>query len=401
MNPVRKLYCRIYQKVFRALLPLLPYKEPHLLTSLSQVPQVLAAEHAQKPLIVTDANLNKLGLVKLLTQELSDAHIRYALFSDTQPNPTITNVEAARELYLKEGCDSLIAFGGGSPMDCAKACGARIACPHKSVLNMKGILKVRKRIPLLIAIPTTAGTGSETTLAAVITDEKTHRKYPINDFPLIPAYAVLDARVTEGLPPHVTAITGLDALVHATEAYIGKSTTQKTRAWAIEAVKLIKDNLLEAYHDGHNMQARAHMLKAAFLAGKAFSQSYVGYIHGIAHSLGGAYGIAHGLANAVVAPYVLTAYGKGATKKLARLARAAHVVPKGLTNAETAQRYIAWFTSLNKQMDIPRHLQEIKKEDILSMAEAADKESNPLYPVPRLMDKHELADLYYEVAGLN
>ena len=196
-------------------------------------------------------------------------------------------------MYLDNGCEAVIAFGGGSPMDCAKALCARIARPKRSLLQMKGLLKVGRATPLLIAVPTTAGSGSETTLAAVITDEKSHHKYVINDFALIPSYAVLDPAVTATLPKAVAAATGMDALTHAVEAFIGRSTTKETRADALKAVKLIFQYLETACEKGEE-EARAQMLYASYLAGKAFTRSYVGYVHAVAHSLGGAYGTPHG-----------------------------------------------------------------------------------------------------------
>lgn len=395
MNPLRALYCRAYQGVFRAALPVLPYREPVPLKSVEQVAGLLKQKGKRKPLIITDANLHGLGLVDPLKQELAQAGIEFAVFDKTVANPTIQNVEDARSLYLQEGCDCLIAFGGGSPMDCAKATGARIVKPRQSVSQMRGLLHVHARLPLLVAVPTTAGTGSETTLAAVITDQETHHKYPINDFALIPHYAVLDARVTCGLPPHVTAATGLDALVHATEAYIGRSTTAQTRAHAEEAVRLIRRYLKRAYDDGNDLEAREGMLRAAYLAGAAFTKSYVGYVHGVAHSLGGRYGVAHGLANAVLAPYVLDIYGASCHKRLARLARAADIASEQDTDAQASYRYIQWFRSLNDAMGIPRTIEQIELEDVPLMAHYADAESNPLYPVPKLMNAHELEQVYH------
>ena len=225
----------------------------------------------------------------------------------------------------------LSVLGGGSSLDCAKAVGARAAKPKQSLAKMKGILKVHKRLPLLIAIPTTAGTGSETTLAAVITDAETRHKYTINDFPLIPRYAVLDPKVTLSLPPFITATTGMDALTHAVETYIGNSTTYRTRKDALLAVRLIFENIDTVYTDGKDVNARRNMLHASFYAGCAFTKSYVGYVHAVAHSLGGEYNVPHGYANAVLLPFVLEAYrasGHGNSsyaKKLHRLAVAAGV----------------------------------------------------------------------------
>lgn len=250
-----------------------------------------------------------------------------------------------------------------------------------------------------VAIPTTAGTGSETTLAAVITDSEKHYKYPINDFSLIPRYAVLDYHETVGLPKMITATTGMDALTHAVEAYIGGSTTKETRKMAEEAVTLIHQHLKNAYDDGHNKEARKGMLKAAYCAGVAFTKSYVGYVHAVAHSLGGQYGTPHGLANAVILPVVLRMYGPACEKKLACLARKAGVVDEKLNDREASRDFIRWLQKMNDSMGIPRTISGIHEKDISMMAKHADQEGNPLYPVPVLMNRKELEQIYYKVKG--
>lgn len=260
---------------------------------------------------------------------------------------------------------------------------------------MKGILKVRKKLPLLIAIPTTAGTGSETTLAAVITDAETRHKYAINDFPLIPKYAVLDPKVTLSLPPSITATTGMDALTHAVEAYIGRSTTYHTRRDALHAVQLIFENIDTVYADGRNVNARRDMLHASFYAGCAFTKSYVGYVHAVAHSLGGEYNVPHGLANAIILPMILESYGKCIHNKLHKLAIAAGIADKKMSDAEAAERFISAIKDMKHRFDIPDTIPEIKQEDIPRLARYADKEANPLYPVPVLMNASEL-ELFYE-----
>lgn len=285
-------------------------------------------------------------------------------------------------------------------MDCAKVAGARIAKPKQPVSKMRGILKIHKKIPLFFAVPTTAGTGSETTLAAVITDKKSHYKYPINDFCLIPRYAVLDYKVTLGLPKNITATTGMDALTHAVEAYIGRSTTKHTRAMAEEAVILIKKSLKNAYDNGKDVEARTNMLKAAYCAGVAFTQSYVGYVHGVAHSLGGQYSTPHGLANAVILPYFLEEYGESCYKRLGKLARICGIAEKSDNNQKASEKFIHWVKQMNLSMNIPEHIDGIDEKDISKMAKHADKESNPLYPVPKLMDAKELEKMYYIVAGI-
>ena len=249
-------------------------------------------------------------------------------------------------------------------------------------------------MPLLLAIPTTAGTGSETTVAAVITDSETHHKYAINDFNLVPEYAVLDASLTINLPKFLTATTGMDALTHAVEAFIGGSTTPKTRRCALEATKMIFENLPECYHNNTNIIARQNMLKASYLAGMAFTRSYVGYVHAIAHSLGGKYGTAHGFANAVILPIMLREYGKKAEKKLAILARYSGVANIEDSNEVASKKFIERIDNLNTEMQIGHKFDFIKPEDIHELAKNADAEANPLYPVPKLLNKNELAEIY-------
>ena len=397
MNPLYKAYCRAYQLAFRAALPILPYTEPKLLGSLEAIPHLLAEQGKGAALVVVDAAVRNLGLIEPLEEALVEAKIDYDVYEQRTPNPTVDDVEAAREVYLSCGAQAIIAVGGGSAIDCAKAVGARIARPRLSVQKMKGILRIMKRTPLFIAVPTTAGTGSEATLAAVITDQNARHKYPINDFPLIPDYAVLDAKLTLGLPPFITATTGLDALTHAVEAYIGRSTTRHTREMSEEAVRLIRENLITAVEDGQNEHAREAMLRAAYCAGVAFTRSYVGYVHGVAHSLGGEYGIAHGLANAVILPNMLERYGESCHKRLAKLARATGIAQQEADDAGAAHAFIAWVRGLNARFGLPAGFPEIRHEDIPHMARHAANESNPLYPVPRLMDRFELEGVYREL----
>lgn len=396
---LKRIWCRLFQMAFRAALPLLPYREPRLVSSCDGIGAVLEREKISSVLIVTDAGIVRCGLTASLEAVLKENGIRYAVYDKTRPNPTVDNVEEALCVYRENGCRGLIAIGGGSAMDCAKAIGARVAYPKKPLSKMGGILRVLRRLPTLVAIPTTAGTGSETTLAAVITDSKTHHKYAIMSFPLIPHYAVLDATLTYTLPPSLTATTGMDALTHATEAYIGRSTTRQTRRLSLEAVRLVFQNVRRAYTDGTDHEARENMLLAAYKAGIAFSKSYVGYIHAIAHSLGGKYGTPHGLANAVIMPYMLEAYGKSAYKKLHRLGVAAGVCTAEESHEAGAKKYIEAVKTLNMSMGIGDHLPEIRSEDIPELARRAEREANPLYPVPRLMTARELEGFYHKIGG--
>ena len=395
MNILKKIYCRIFQTCFRIALPVLPYREPELIDGFKHVPEVLKKHHISHILLVTDPGVYKLGLTKPLEKQLLKSEISCTIYKDTVANPTSANIEEAKDLYLAHGCQALLAFGGGSSMDCAKAVGARLARPNKPLAKMEGILKIWHKLPLLIAVPTTAGTGSETTLAAVITDAETRHKYAINDFPLIPRYAVLDPKVTLSLPPFITATTGMDALTHAVEAYIGNSTTPGTRKNALDAVQLIFENLDRAYTNGSDKEARKNMLRASYFAGCAFTKSYVGYVHAVAHTLGGQYNVPHGLANAVILPFVLEEYGKTIYSKLARLAQTAGVADSDTSEEVAAKAFIQAIKDMKKRFNIGDTIPEIKEEDIPKLAHYADKEGNPLYPVPVLMDAHELEKFYY------
>lgn len=397
MNPCKKIYCRVFQTAFKIAIPFLPYRKPKIIGSIKSLPEIIRRKKCDTVLIITDAGIRNLGLTKRLETALSQNEIPYFIYDKTVANPTTVNVAEAVELYQANNCNAIIGFGGGSSMDCAKAVGARIAKPNQPLSKMKGILKVHRRLPLLIAIPTTAGTGSETTLAAVITDAETRHKYAINDFPLIPRYAVLDPKVTLSLPPFITATTGMDALTHAVEAYIGNSTTYGTRKDAEMAVKLIFENLDTAYNDGSNVDARRNMLKASFYAGCAFTKSYVGYVHAVAHSLGGQYNVPHGLANAILLPFVLEAYGETIYKKLHKLAVVAGIADEEMSHEEVAHLFIAAIRDMKKRFAIGDTVPEIREEDIPKLAHYADKEANPLYPVPVLMNAKELERFYYQL----
>lgn len=392
MNSIRKLYCRLFQFVFKLALPVLPYRNPKIMKQIEDLPSLLKKNQFVRPLIVTDEGIYKLGLTNSLETLLKNEKISFYLYANVVANPTTQQVEEAMQLYLYEKCDCLIGLGGGSAIDCAKAVGARIARPKKTLNQLKGILKIRKKIPFLIAIPTTAGTGSETTLAAVIVDSKTRHKYAINDFPLIPRVAVLDEAFTASLPKFVVATTGLDALTHAIEAFLGKSGNRSTKKDALNAMKLIFNYLEPAYFTGDEV-SRRQMLYAAHLAGRSFSKAYVGYVHAIAHSLGGAYNIPHGLANAVLLPIVLKQYGKVIYKKLYQIAVYCQLADENTSLEVAAQRIIEKIELFNKKFSIPSKF-PIEKKDIEQLASYADKEANPLYPVPVLYNRLQLMDIY-------
>ncbi len=398
MNIVKRIYSRAYQRALYIAYPLLPYREPELIENKSEgIPLILEKEGKHHPMIVTDKGIVEHGLLKPLFEILDKAGIKYTLFDKVEQNPTTDTVENALALFKASSSDSLIALGGGSSMDTAKALGARYAMPRKSLKQMKGILKVYKKLPLLIAIPTTAGTGSEATLAAVIVDSATREKYAISSFPLIPRYAVLDPVYTYSLPKSLTATTGLDALTHAIEAYIGKSNFKLTRMEAKVAVRLIFQNIEKAYENGTDPKARKNMLRASYLAGCAFTRSYVGYVHALSHAMSGKYNTPHGKANAILLPYVLEEYGEAIYKKLKKLAIAINISDELEDEKTAAMKFIDEIKRLNKEMNIPEKFEELKKEDIKELSKHAEREANPLYPVPVLWTAKELEKIYNRV----
>ena len=384
-----KMYCRIYQAVFKIGMYLIPWGMPETLEgagAVKQLPELIRKKGYNKVLVVTDKVLMDLGLPKGMLDAMDAAGIEYVVYDGVQPNPTDRNVNEGLKLFRESGCQAMVAFGGGSPMDCCKGIGAMAVKKGKTVEQLQGLFKVLHRIPTIFAVPTTAGTGSETTVAAVITNEKTHHKASMNDTSLMPKYAVLDPELTVGLPPKVTSTTGMDALCHAVECYTNNTYNSKLeKKLAEDAVKLIYDNLYTAYCDGSNLEARQNMQKAAFYAGRAFTRGCVGYVHAIGHTLGGLYGTPHGLAMSVILPHVMRQFGSAAHERLARLAEVCGMT--GANDAEKAEKFISWIEELKAKMNIPAGLDVIKDEDVPQIIAWAMKDANPLYPVPVVWDK--------------
>lgn len=330
-------------------------------------------------------------------ESLDKAKIHYAIYDKTVPNPIIENIEEAVYMYHTNYCDGIIAFGGGSAIDCAKGAGARIAKPGKPIAKMRGLLKIGTELPPMFVVPTTAGTGAEATLAAVISNSYTYEKYPLMDTSLIPDYAVLDPLLTINLPAHLTSTTGMDTLTHAVEAYIGKGNTKQTKQWSVQATKLVFEYLYETYAHGKNKTARKQMQKAAYLAGMAFTRAYVGYVHAIAHTLGGFYNTPHGLANAIILPHVLEYYGKSVHQPLAELADAINISRPEDTNEQKANKFIKAIKELNSQMDILNRVSGIVESDIPTMVRRALEEGNPLYPVPKILFEKDISTLFQTI----
>ena len=395
---LKYIWYRLRQAGFSAFMYLAPIRKAQVISgagSLLKIPENIKKENKKKVLVVTTPGFIKRGSLVPFFEELKKQNLEYAIFSEVQPDPTTDCIEEAVALYKKESCEVIVAIGGGSVIDCSKALGARIARPNKSLQQMQGLLKVLKKIPDLYAVPTTAGTGSEATAGAVITDGTNHYKFTILDLCLVPRYAVLDAELTCPLPPHITAHTGMDALTHAVEAYTNCFCSPLAKKMSLDAIKLIYENLETAYLDGNNKKARENMLLASYYAGVAINNNFIGYVHAIAHGIGGLYGVTHGKANAIILPYVLEAFREKAHKKLAKLADLVSV--GGNTEEEKAKAFIDSVLDLNKKLGIEKNIVELKKEDIPELANRAVKEGNPTYPVPVIWEKDDFEKLIEKI----
>lgn len=378
---------------------LVPIPLPKLIEgegAINQTAQVLNELGGCKPLIVTDAMLVKLGIAKHLTDALEAANISYVLFDEVTPDPTLPLIANGWQQYKQNDCDSVIALGGGSPMDCAKAIAAA-AVKNVDARKLVGLLRVRKALPPFIAIPTTAGTGSEATVVAVVTDPDKKQKFTIVDPSLVPAVAIVDPLLMLGLPAKITAETGIDALTHAVESYIGCYATEQTKAYGYDAVKRIFANLPKAYADGSDVEARRQMSIASFNAGVAFTRASIGYVHAIAHQMGGYYHVPHGLANAVLLPHILDFSFENALCRYAELAIAAGLATSEDSQVEAAHKFVAGVKALNKTLNIQAGFPELKVNDIPELAKRAVREAYCDYPVPKLMNRAQCEALLHKL----
>lgn len=376
----------------------LKQRQPTILSQLEDTIPLLQKEGITKLFITTTQGFIRRRTLEGFFTQLDQAAIAYTVYTNIHPDPLIEDVEKGLALFQAEGCQALLAIGGGSVIDATKIIGARLARPDLAVADMKGILKIRKDLPLLIVAPTTAGTGSEVTVAAVITgeDQGLHYKYAISDFFLIPRYAVLDPHLLLTLPPFMTATTGMDALTHAVEAYTNKFASPYVQTLSQEAVSLIFANLETAYQDGSNLEARSNMLLASYKAGLAFSHNFVGYVHALAHAMGALYGLGHGYLNAIILPVVLEAYGEAVYDPLATLADCVGI--PGHDQPSKAQAFIQAIRDMNRRMDLPEVIAELDPQDFDCICDRALAEGNPQYPVPVIWGKKEMMAVLEKLA---
>ena len=374
---------RVRQAIFSPIQKTQLYMQPRMIKgehALLDLVDVLKEKHLTHYMIVTTPGFIKRGTLQPFFETLTQNDIQYSIFHDVKPDPEISDVEKLKEMFIKDGCQALIAIGGGSVIDCSKAA---LACVPMKNLDVKTVLhtgRVSKQLPLLIAVPTTAGTGSEVTAGAVITDPIKKRKYALSHLFLIPKYAVLDSSLLTSLPAKMTAYSGMDALTHAIEAYINCFNNRKTNEYALCAIKSIFQYLVPSFEDGLNMQYRLELLEASYNAGVAISNNYVGYVHAIAHGIGGMYHLQHGMINAIILPIVLEEYGGAVVGKLAKIADVVGIT--GATDQDKSKQFIQKLKDLNQIFSIPTSIPEIQEEDIHYLATGAEKEGNPTYPTP-------------------
>lgn len=374
---------RVRQAIFSPIQKTQIYMQPRMIKgehALLDLVDVLKEKHLTHYMIVTTPGFIKRGTLQSFFEALTQNDIQYSIFHDVKPDPEISDVEKLKEMFIKDGCQALIAIGGGSVIDCSKAA---LACVQMKNLDVKTVLhtgRVSKQLPLLIAVPTTAGTGSEVTAGAVITDPIKKRKYALSHLFLIPKYAVLDSSLLTSLPAKMTAYSGMDALTHAIEAYINCFNNRKTNEYALCAIKSIFQYLVPSFEDGLNMQYRLELLEASYNAGVAISNNYVGYVHAIAHGIGGMYHLQHGMINAIILPIVLEEYGGAVVGKLAKIADVVGIT--GATDQDKSKQFIQKLKELNHIFSIPTSISEIQNEDIHYLATGAEKEGNPTYPTP-------------------
>lgn len=378
----------------------LPIPQPTILVgpgASGRLGQTIAGFGHERILIVTDSIVSKLGLLDDLTSALTAGGAEYVVFDAITPDAPIPLIEQGIDFYWEHGCDAIVAVGGGSSMDASKAIAAAVSNPGKSLRELAGYFKGLQTPVKIYAVPTTAGTGSEVTVAAVISDPENQAKLVIVDTRLVPKMAALDPCLMTGLPPAVTAATGIDALTHAIEAFVGKWANPYTDDMALSAVGLIFDNLRLAYNEGKNLGAREKMALAATYAGLAFTRANVGYVHAIAHQFGGKYHTPHGLANAIMLPPVLKYSFPAITGRLALLAVRARLGAANEQEDVLAQKFVDAVEQLNRDLGIPTFLAALKESDIPALAEAACREAHTGYPVPRYMTQAICEDIIRQV----
>ncbi len=389
-------------KVLKAFSLVMPIPRPLLFVgeaSCNELCDMMIHEGATNIFIVTDAVLNKLGVPAKVTDYLDEKNISYHIYDGITPDPTFTVVEEGLNHSITAGCDAVLAIGGGSVIDAAKiiAMAQGNNCQPKQLI---GLLKARKPCLPLYCIPTTAGTGSEATLGAVVSNDKTHQKEISIDPKMIPLAAAIDPKIMQGMPAHITADTGIDVLTHALEAWMSVNAGAETDYYAATAAKTVMQYLPIAYNNGADLKAREEMGIAAHYGGIAFNKAGLGYVHAIAHQLGAHYGIPHGRANAIVLPYVLEVNRHASEARLAALAKKIGVIKTGQVGAsdsELADYLISQVRALIQSVGIDPTVKGMQESDFNDIAKAAAKEVSDTYAVPTYLNAAEIKDVLMQI----
>ena len=395
---INKFLGRAYQKGIYAASCFIKFREPKIIETLENLNDVILNEKIRNVLVFTTKRVIDTDFYKALIKQIEHSSRCYEQIYEIN-EPTISYIESKFEQYRYQYIDMVIAIGGGSVLDASKLLAARLANPEQKIEKMRGVLKVKHKTIPILAVPTTAGTGSECTVAAVVTNDKTNDKFAVNDPKLIPEYVMFEPSLMYTLTPYLTAITGLDALTHAVEAYIGSSNTKKTKKSAVEAVRLIFNNLLIAYKEPNNTTARKNMQYASYLAGIAFTRAYVGYVHAISHAIGGITHLRHGELCAICLPIMLEQYKESVTKKLSKLTKKAYLASTFVNDKERLSKiFIEKVKELNKNLEIKENLKELVNDDLgyemyPSIINHINKEVYPLYPVPKYFTDEELSKI--------
>jgi alcohol dehydrogenase class IV len=392
MNVIKIAYARTFQFFLRIASKIVRFPITMTKERLEDIPTLLNSNGLKCPILIVSNTVSKGKRYESFIKMLEANQIKYFPYIGIASDPTFKTIEVLAGFYKAHECDSIIAIGGGSVIDAAKAMGVLVSNKYKNLSRFKGVLKVKKKLPYFIAVPTTAGTGSEASIASVVTNEETKDKFAISDGKLVPNVAILDDSLLKGLPSELVATTGMDAFTHAIESYINHAGNKKSKEYAKKSLYLIKNHLYEFYSDRENDIARHNMLYASFYAAISFTRSYVGYVHALAHAIGGVYHKPHGYLIAILLPYVLDAYGKKAYMALAKASIEMGIGSNTSSREENALSLISWIRELNQKMGIPNSLDNlINEKDYLPLAEHASIEANPWYPVPKELDKNELA----------
>ncbi|NLA40762.1 MAG: iron-containing alcohol dehydrogenase [Smithella sp.] len=405
MIPFRKPLLKTLKAATACFIAVVPSQKSVVLEgpgSIRKLPDLMKKQNIEKPLVITDRVLMEKHLPAGLLEAFKAAGMPCAVYDGVQPNPSIENVEEAYDLYVKNGCDAVVGFGGGSPMDCAKVVAGRTVRPRRTTEQLRGYFKIMlpvpKRLPRIVAVPTTAGTGAETTSAAVITDNGKNIKYTVNDFLIHPHVIVLDPELTLGLPPFFTAITAMDALSHAVEGYIGGAHCKFSDAYSEKAVRMIFSHIDRVYKNGGDLEARGQMMLASYYAGIVLNRALTGYVHPFAHKIGSMYHLPHGRVIGAVMPLVLEFYGRTVSRRLARLADVIGASKPGMSLPQKAAAFIASLRGFNRAYGIGAAIPELREADFPEIAESVHRECIP-YPVPGIMNDRDVFRILKTLQG--